>query len=101
MDGNPARSVKAPPYDPSTLPPLPQKRSKDKDNPALLKSTYSSSAIMAAKKQNLLPAVPPRLPVRRSETMVEDTKVGLNAWRFHSCRHEGSIIIICEERTFA
>lgn len=85
-EGGTARSVKAPPYDPSTLPPLPPKRSDTQPEPKRvpLKSNYSSPSQLAAKKSNgslrslppVLPSRPP-LPTRQDTTSEEPVQNGL------------------------
>ncbi|KAI9799870.1 MAG: hypothetical protein M1833_003792 [Piccolia ochrophora] len=70
MDGSSSR-VKAPPYDPASLPSLPPKRTKEEtDNVRIpLKPTQSSTLLSTGRKPSIpAPAPPPRLPLRRTET---------------------------------
>ncbi|KAI9783922.1 MAG: hypothetical protein M1835_003690 [Candelina submexicana] len=65
IEGTPGR-VRAPVYDPSSLPPLPQKRSKTEDMPTRtpLKPGYSSPAVERANAA----LAPPPMPRRPSKT---------------------------------
>ncbi|KAI9810540.1 MAG: hypothetical protein M1827_006213 [Pycnora praestabilis] len=74
IDAGSSSRVRAPAYDPSTLPPLPPKKSKEEKKNAQvripLKPTYSSPVITVTKKTPPpTPALPPRLPARRSELL--------------------------------
>ncbi|OCK78899.1 hypothetical protein K432DRAFT_355954 [Lepidopterella palustris CBS 459.81] len=73
--------MKAPPYDPSKLPPLPPKKAKEEPRPArtALKATHSSPSVVSKTDEKriqpppVLPSRPP-LPARQSSTLQEPSK---------------------------
>ncbi|KAI9837346.1 MAG: hypothetical protein M1819_000420 [Sarea resinae] len=69
MDGSSQR-MRAPAYDPSSLPPLPAKREKADGKAQTSRTEPSKASEPAAAKKP--PSLPPRLPARRAQSSVED-----------------------------